>query len=339
MSAQQLLAPQMHRSPETLQLRCAVYHGHKRLLEIFNHISLSVSHEFHTPETFPALFGSRGLQLQSNVFHVLVWSVCEVGVLVLAARRWTNGRSVAVHAAGAIALPILFLKRRGPHNWYLALTTETSSVVAISLAAAFSSFMSPPGSSAPASVVRVLAISAALAAPLGGWEIILASALGMLAENGFARCAGRDHNWSARHFASIVGAVPVGIAALALQEMLMARILRSSPLDLAHARLPSRLQHTLQLLFNGAFSSAADVRSPRPRVTLYSRFLVLPQVVGTFCIRPRANTRPYGGLVWWRWLPLVSIDSSSLYVPHSDTLRLVLLPVASDASSPQFNSA
>lgn len=204
--------------------------------------------------------------MQSNVFHVVVWSICEFGVLFLTCRRWSSGRSVVAHAVGAVALPILFIKRRGPHNWYLALTTETSSVVAIALASAFMSSMSPPCAPAPAGAIRGLAVSAVLATPLSGWEVVLASAVGLLMENGFAWRAGREHNWSIRHIACIVGAIPVGVVALALQDMLVARILRAAPLDFAHARLSFRLQHTLQLLFNGAFCSAADVSAFYPRI-------------------------------------------------------------------------
>lgn len=196
------------------------------------------------------------------MFHVIVWSMCEVGLLFLSARRWRSGQGIVAHLVGAVALPILFLKRRGPHNWYLALTTETSSVAAITLASAFMASYSPPSCPASANVSRALAISAALAAPLGGWEVILASAFGLIVENGFARSAGREASWSIRHFARIIGAVPVALAALALQDVLSARILRASPLDVAYERLPFRLQHTLQLLFNGALCSAADVSAP-----------------------------------------------------------------------------
>ena len=99
--------------------------------------------------------------------------------------------------------------------------------------------------------------------PLGGWELVLAPTFGWLAQIAFRWRAGRESDWSVRHIACIIGAVPVGLAALALQDVLLARIMRVVQHDVTPARLPFRLQHTLQLLFNGALCSAADVRLPR----------------------------------------------------------------------------
>jgi hypothetical protein len=241
-------------------LRCAVHHGQKRLLEIFNHIGLHFAQEFHAPESFPAIFASRGLQLESNVIHVLLWALGWGGLLALALRRWRNGDGTAIHAVGIVSLPILFLKRRGPHNWYLALTSETRSVAAITLASALMNFMSPACNSVSATCLRQLLVTAALATPLGGWEVVLAPTFGWLAQIAFRWCTGRESDWSMRHIACIVGAVPVGLAALALQDVLLTKIMRVSQHDVTPARLPFRLQHTLQLLFNGALCSAADVR-------------------------------------------------------------------------------
>ncbi len=245
--------------PQPSQLRCAVHYGHTRHLEIFNHISLSVAQEFHAFETFPALFASRGLQLQSNVAHGVLWAACELGLLALTVRRWRSGSDIATLVFGAVALPILFLKRRGPHNWYLALTTETSSVAAIALASTWLICMSPPCSSVSTRLVREIVTTAALAAPLGGWEVILAPAVGWLVQGAFIARAGRESEWSIRHIACIASAVPVALAALGVQDALMARLTRVSLHDDSFARLPYRLQHTLQLLFNGALCSAADV--------------------------------------------------------------------------------
>ena len=243
-------------------MRCAVHHGQKRLLEIFNHIGLHFAQEFHAPESFPSLFASRGLQLESNVIHVALWALCEVGLLALASRRWRNGHGVAIHAVGIVSLPILLFKRRGPHNWYLALTSETRSVAAITLASVLMNFMSPSCPSVSATCLRHLVVTAALATPLGGWELVLAPTFGWLAQIAFRWRAGRESDWSVRHIACIIGAVPVGLAALALQDVLLARIMRVVQHDVTPARLPFRLQHTLQLLFNGALCSAADVRPP-----------------------------------------------------------------------------
>jgi hypothetical protein len=116
--------------------------------------------------------------------------------------------------------------------------------------------MSPPCSSAPARVMREVLVTAAFAAPLGGWELLLAPALGWLVQNGLTWRSGREAEWSLRHMAGVLGAVPVGVAVLALQDAVMSR---ASQRDVAYLRLPLRLQRTLQLLFNGALCSAADV--------------------------------------------------------------------------------
>jgi len=110
----------MNTDPHPLQLRIAAHHGRKRDVEIFTHIGLHVSRQFHTPESFPALFGSRGLQLQYNAVHAVVCAVCELGLCVLTVKRFSmmSWGGVVVHAAGLVALPALFIKRRGPHNWY-----------------------------------------------------------------------------------------------------------------------------------------------------------------------------------------------------------------------------
>ena len=192
-----------------------------------------------------------------------LWSLCEVGLLALASRRWRNGHGIAIHAVGIVSLPILLFKRRGPHNWYLALTSETRSVTAILLASVLMNFMSPSCPSVSATCLRHLVVTAALATPLGGWELVLAPTFGWLAQIAFRWRAGRESDWSVRHIACIIGAVPVGLAALALQDVLLTRIMRVVQHDVTPARLPFRLQHTLQLLFNGALCSAADVRLPR----------------------------------------------------------------------------
>ena len=123
--------------------------------------------------------------------------------------------------------------------------------------------MSPSCPSVSATCLRHLVVTAALATPLGGWELVLAPTFGWLAQIAFRWRAGRESDWSVRHIACIIGAVPVGLAALALQDVLLARIMRVVQHDVTPARLPFRLQHTLQLLFNGALCSAADVRLPR----------------------------------------------------------------------------
>jgi hypothetical protein len=104
--------------------------------------------------------------------------------------------------------------------------------------------------------MREVFVTAAFAAPLGGWELLLAPALGWLVQNGLTWRAGREAEWSLRHMAGVLGAVPVGMVVLALQDAVMSR---ASQRDVAYLRLPLRLQRTLQLLFNGVLCSAADV--------------------------------------------------------------------------------
>jgi hypothetical protein len=252
--------------------------------------------------------------------------MCEIGLLAITARRWRSGSGLSMHVAGAVALPILFVKRRGPHNWYLALTTETTSVAAIALASAWMTCMSPSCSSSSARSVRELVTTATLAAPLGGWEVILAPSFAWLVQNAFLSRAGREADWSIRHAACVISAIPVGLASLALQDFILARIMRASQHDVAYARMPYRLQHTLQLLFNGALCSAADVseqqqnkmkldRKKMSRISVISFSLhFFFQVVGTFCIRPRTLSRPRHDSALWRWFPLLNIDSHSLCV-------------------------
>jgi hypothetical protein len=199
------------------------------------------------------------LQLQSNVAHGVLWAACELGLIALTAWRWRSGSDISMHAFGSVALPILFLKRRGPHNWYLALTTETSSVTAIALASTWLTCMSPPCVSASTRLFREIVITAALAAPLGGWEVVLAPAVGWFIQNAFIARAGRESEGSIRHIACIASAVPVALVALGVQDAIMARLTRVSLHEDTYTRLPYRLQHTLQLLFNGALCSAADV--------------------------------------------------------------------------------
>jgi hypothetical protein len=298
---------------------------------------MSIAREFHAFETFPALLGSRGLQLQSNIVHLGLWSLGEVVLLALVARQWLRGADVAMHAVGALAWPVLFLKRRGPHNWYLALTKETNSVVAIALASAWMAYMSPPCSSASARVFRDLVTTAAFAAPLGGWEVFVAPAFGWVMQNVFLARAGHESEWSIRHIACIASAVPVGLAALGLQDAVVAMMMRAerkddrtrdgqhaeivSRHDEAYTRLPYRLQHTLQLLFNGTLCSAADVSSQEHVSSLslslsIALLTAILQVVGTFCIRPSSASRPYHSSAWWRWLQLFDTDSRSLYSPR-----------------------
>jgi hypothetical protein len=233
---------------------------------------------------------------------------------------------LSIHAVGAVALPILFIKRRGPHNWYLVLTTETTSVAAIALASAWMTCMSPSCSSSSVRSVRELVTTATLAAPLGGWEVILAPTFGWLIQDACPSRAGREADWFIRHYACVISAIPVGLAALALQDVILARIMRASQHDETYARMPYRLQHTLQLLFNGALCSAADVSEQQqnkneaqpkqnemhPIDSILTPFFF--QVVGTFCIRPRTLSCPSHDSAVWRWLPLFSMDSHSLCV-------------------------
>jgi hypothetical protein len=190
----------------------------------------------------------------------MVWTACEIGLLYLAARRWKYTNSIGMHAVGAVSLPILFLKRRGPHNWYLALTTQTRAVASIAIASAWLTSVSPSCSSAAATFFRELVITAAFAFPSGGRELILAPACGLLVQNALRWRSGQEVDWSFRHVACILSAVPVALTALAVQDSVSARMIRIPQHDGARARLQFRMQHTLQLLFNGALAAAADVR-------------------------------------------------------------------------------
>jgi len=116
--------------------------------------------------------------------------------------------------------------------------------------------------------------------------------------------------------AGVLGAVPVGVAVLALQDAVMSR---ASQRDVAYLRLPLRLQRTLQLLFNGALCSAADVSAYllqplQPPCNLTPLPSLSPrQVMSCFTpLTPAAPTRPYHAWVWLRYLPHLNVDSHSL---------------------------
>ena len=162
--------------------------------------------------------------------------------------------------------------------------------------------------------MREVFVTAAFAAPLGGWELLLAPAVGWLVQNGLTWRAGREAEWSLRHMAGVLGAVPVGVAVLALQDAVMSR---ASQRDVAYLRLPLRLQRTLQLLFNGALCSAADVSACQLQPLQPLCNLTPPplprQVMSCFTpLTPAAPTRPYHAWVWLRYLPDLNVDSHSL---------------------------
>jgi len=144
----------------------------------------------------------------------------------------------------------------------LAITTQTRSIVALAAASVWLTCTAPPCSSTASRVTRDVLTAAALAAPLGGWELLLAPTLACFMHNAFLWHASRDTAWSSRHVAAVLLCVPVGMSALALQDCLLSRAGGGG----TAVRLHFRLQRTLQLLFNGAFSSAADVSSPCTRV-------------------------------------------------------------------------